>query len=103
MSSSFNKKSSFNNKKVLNELDDALVEFLADIQVAFRILNLESFKKLIDIASSGKLDVKSDRFYSKLVAEKADDIKNKPKRLTSRDKIEPVDLSQLLRSVDCPS
>ena len=27
--------------------------------------------------------------------------KNKPKRLTSRDKIEPVDLCQLLISVDC--
>ena len=45
----FGKTSSFNVKKVQKQLDDALVEFLVDCHVAFRILNLESFKKLKDL------------------------------------------------------
>ena len=42
-----------------------------------------------NLEREGKLEIKLKR--------------NKPKRLTSRDKIEPVDLCQLSSSVDCRS
>ena len=80
----FGKSSSFNIKKTQKELDDALVHFLSDSHVAFRILNLESFKNIIKIASNGKLDVKSDNFYSKLVTEKADDIRQELLKIIER-------------------
>ena len=55
-------------------LDDAITHFLAESAVAFRIVDLESFKKIIKVANP-KLNAKSKRFYSKLVSERADEMR----------------------------
>ena len=47
-------------------LDESITKFLAESGVAFRVVDLDSFKNLIKIAND-KLTVKSREFYSKLV------------------------------------
>ena len=55
-------------------LDESITKFLAESGVAFRVVDLDSFKNLIKIAND-KLTVKSREFYSKLVTRKADEIR----------------------------
>ena len=56
-------------------LDDKIVDFLADSGVAFRTIGLQSFKDVI-ASVNNKVEVKSRVFYSKLVEQKADEIRD---------------------------
>ena len=53
-------------------LDEQIARWLADSGVSFRVIDLPSFKKLINIAND-KLKVKGRNFYSKLVTSLADE------------------------------
>ena len=64
------------NEKVLNEaVDEAIVDFLADSGVAFRVVGLDSFKNLMNIANK-RVKVKHPTTYSNKVKVKAQQIKN---------------------------
>ena len=54
--------------------DDAMVDFLAESGVAFRVAGLPSFKKLISIANK-RVKVKHPMTYNRMVKVKADNIK----------------------------
>ena len=55
-------------------ITDAIVDFLADSGVAFRVVGLESFQKLMNIANK-RIKLKHPTTYSRLVQTKATEIK----------------------------
>ena len=55
-------------------ITEAIVEFLADSGVAFRVVGLPSFKKLMRIANR-RIKLKHPTTYSRLVRNKADEIR----------------------------
>ena len=62
--------------KALNEgIDEAIVDFLADSGVAFRVVGLDSFKNLLNVANK-RVKVKHPTTYSKKVKVQAENIKN---------------------------
>ena len=63
------------NESTMKVLDDKIVDFLADSGVAFRTIGLQSFKDVI-ASVNNKVEVKSRVFYSKLVEQKADEIRD---------------------------
>ena len=64
-----------NSDENLNKaISDAVVDFLADSGVAFCVVGLESFKKLMNIANR-RIKLKSPRTYSRMVQVKAKEIK----------------------------
>ena len=63
-----------NTEMAQKTLDEAITHFLAESGVAFRIVDLESFKKIIKV-SNPKLRAKGKTFYSKLVSERADEMR----------------------------
>ena len=63
------------NESIMKVLDDKIVDFLADSGVAFRTIGLQSFKD-VTAAVNNKVEVKSRVFYSKLVEQKADEIRD---------------------------
>ena len=56
-----------------NNLDNAVVDFLAESSCAFRVVDLPSFKEMFKIANS-KITIKSREFYSKLVSKHANEV-----------------------------
>ena len=63
------------NEKVLNDkFEDAMVDFLAESGVAFKVVELDSFKNLINVANK-RVKVKHRTTYSKLIKVKAEEIK----------------------------
>ena len=61
--------------KDLNDaIDDAIVDFLADSGVAFKVVGLESFKNLMKLANR-RIKLKHRTTYSKLVKVKAEEIR----------------------------
>ena len=61
--------------KELNEvIDDAIVDFLADSGVAFKVVGLDSFKNLMKVANR-RIKLKHRTTYSKLVKVKAEQIR----------------------------
>ena len=64
------------NEERLNEaIDEAVVDFLADSGVAFRVVGLPSFKNMLNIANR-KIKLKHPQTYSRSVKVKAQNIKN---------------------------
>ena len=63
------------NESTMKVLDDKIVDFLADSGVAFRTIGLQSFKDVI-ASVNNKVEVKSRVFYSKLVEQKADEMRD---------------------------
>jgi hypothetical protein len=55
-------------------IEDAIVDFLSDSGVAFRVVGLASFKKLMEIANR-RIKLKHPKTYARLVKAKAADIK----------------------------
>ena len=55
-------------------LDEAIVEFLAESNVAFRVVDLDSFKKMFSFLNN-KVKIRSQRFYSKMVTTKSDEMR----------------------------
>ena len=55
-------------------IEDAIVDFLADSGVAFRVVGLASFKKLMEIANR-RIKLKHPKTYARLVKAKDADIK----------------------------
>ena len=56
------------------KVDDAIVEFLAESNSAFRIVDLESFKNMFSCINK-KIKVKGRTFYSNLVTQKSDEMR----------------------------
>lgn len=56
------------------QLDDAIVDFLAESGVAFRVVGLESFERLLKLLNK-RVNLKHRTTYSKLVKVKAAEIK----------------------------
>ena len=63
-----------NDQAVTKAFDDALVDFLAESGVAFRVASLPSFHKMIHIANK-RIKVKHPQSYNRMVKVKADIIK----------------------------
>ena len=63
-----------NDQAVTKAFDDALVDFLAESGVAFRVASLPSFQKMINIANK-RIKVKHPQSYNRMVKVKADAIK----------------------------
>ena len=62
------------NEALQKNLDEAIVEFLAESQCAFRIVDLESFKKMFSVLNS-KVKVRSREFYSQKVTTTVDEMR----------------------------
>ena len=56
-------------------LDNAIVNFLAESNSAFRVVDLDSFKDMFKVANN-RVSVKSREYYSKLVSQKADEMRH---------------------------
>ena len=56
-------------------LDEAIVEFLADSGVAFRVAGLKSFEKVLKVANK-RVKLKDPRTYSRMIKLKAKEIKD---------------------------
>ena len=63
-----------NNENTQKLLDQAIVQFLAESGVAFRVTDLESFRQLFAIVNN-KVKIKSRVYYSKLVSEAATEVR----------------------------
>ena len=63
-----------NEEAVSKAFDDAMVDFLAEAGVAFRVAGLPSFKKMINIANK-RIKVKHPMTYNRMVKTKSDAIK----------------------------
>ena len=55
-------------------IEDAIIDFLADAGVAFNVVGLDSFKKLMEIANR-RIKLKHPATYSKMVKLKANEIR----------------------------
>lgn len=56
------------------QLDDAIVDFLAESGVAFRVVGLESFQRLLKVLNK-RVNLKHRTTYSRMVKVKAEEIK----------------------------
>ena len=63
-----------NNENTQKLLDQAIVQFLAESGVAFRVTDLDSFRQLFAIVNN-KVKIKSRVHYSKLVSEAATEVR----------------------------
>ena len=64
------------NEERLNEaINEAVVDFLADSGVAFKVVGLPSFKNMLNIANK-KIKLKHPQTYSRSVKVKAQNIKD---------------------------
>ena len=59
-----------NNAATQKLLDEAIVKFLSDSGVAFRVVDLDSYKEMLKITND-KVQVKSRSYHSKFVTMKA--------------------------------
>ena len=62
------------NKDLNEAIDDAIVDFLADSGVAFKVVGLESFKSLMSLANR-RIKLKHRTTYSKLVKVNAEQVR----------------------------
>ena len=63
-----------NDENLSKQLDDAIVDFLAESGVAFRVVGLQSFERLLKLLNK-RVNLKHRTTYSKLVKVKAAEIK----------------------------
>ena len=63
-----------NDQNLSKHLDDAIVDFLAESGVAFQVVGLESFQRLLKVLNK-RADLKHRTTYSKMVKVKAAEIK----------------------------
>ena len=61
-------------EKLNMAISDAIIDFLADAGVAFNVVGLDSFKRLMEIANR-RIKLKHPNKYSKMVKVKADGIR----------------------------
>ena len=73
-------------------LDNAITHFLADSGVAFRTVDLDSFKNIIKV-SNPNLRAKSNTFYFKLVSERADEMRKTLLQILETQKAQVVTIS----------
>ena len=62
------------NKDLNEAIDDAIVDFLADSGVAFKVVGLESFKSLMSLANR-RIKLKHRTTYSKLVKVRSEQVR----------------------------
>ena len=61
-------------EKLQQQVDEAMVDFLADSGVSLRIVELESFQNLLKIANT-KINIKSRKAYTKMINKKGDELR----------------------------